>query len=251
MNWTELSKHAQKLAVALVVTVLASWILHDRTSLHTVTAAETEGLNTLILLIGSIFAVMYAFVIFVIWGQFTEVENLVVRECSSLNDLLRFHKYLNPDASQAIRRAVGEYAQRVVDSEWGCLSISRKDPLTERAFVTLVNAIMRVTATNANDAAVLSRLVDIVRKTAEHRDERVAKSLTRIPPTLLRLVQTIAAALVLLIFLYPFHHWLAGAAGAMILVVVLFFANLVMTDTDNPFQGVCNLSPQPFSDLIR
>jgi len=24
----------------------------------------------------------------------------------------------------------------------------------------------------------------------------------------------------------------------------------VMTDTDNPFQGVCNVSPKPFSDLM-
>ncbi len=38
-------------------------------------AGDTEGLNVLITLIGSIYAVVFAFVIFVIWGQFTEVEN--------------------------------------------------------------------------------------------------------------------------------------------------------------------------------
>jgi hypothetical protein len=35
----------------------------------------------------------------------------------------------------------------------------------------------------------------------------------------------------------------------LLLGVVLFVANLVMTDTDNPFQGVYNISPKPFSDL--
>ena len=59
-----------------------------------------------------------------------------------------------------------------------------------------------------------------------------------------------AAALLLLVFVYPFHHWLTGASCFVLLTLVLFFANLVMTDTDNPFQGVCNVSPQPFSDLM-
>jgi hypothetical protein len=59
-----------------------------------------------------------------------------------------------------------------------------------------------------------------------------------------------AVALLLLIFVYPFHHGLAGGACFALIALVLFFANLVMTDTDNPFKGVCNVSPQPFSDLL-
>ncbi len=204
----------------------------------------------MILLLGSIFAVMYAFVIFVIWGQFTEVENLVVRECSSLNDLLRFNRYLNPDASHAIRRAIGDYSQRVLSSEWDCLSRAQRDPIAEKAFSGLVTAVIRTVPANAAEASIHQRLIDIVRKTAENRDERVAKSLTRIPPTLLRLVQLMATALLVLVFVYPFHRWAVGAASFVILAVILFLANLVMTDTDNPFEGVCNVSSQPFSDLI-
>ena len=65
------------------------------TGLYDFTRLEIEGLNTLILLVGSIYAVTFAFAIFVIWGQFNDVENLVMRECHSLSDLLRFSRYLN------------------------------------------------------------------------------------------------------------------------------------------------------------
>ena len=81
------------------------------------------------------------------------------------------------------------------------------------------------------------------------REERVAKSLTRIPPTLAGLVNTIAGVLLLLIFVYPFHHWLAGGACFTVVAFVLFLANFVMTDTDNPLKGVWNVSPQPFGEL--
>ena len=77
------------------------------------------------------------------------------------------------------------------------------------------------------------------------------KSLTRVPPTLVQLVRTMAVALLLLVFSYPFHHWLIGAACFVLFALVLFFANLVMTDTDNPFEGVCNISNEPFTELTQ
>jgi hypothetical protein len=56
-------------------------------------------------------------------------------------------------------------------------------------------------------------------------------------------------ALLLLVFTYPFHSWIIGAACFCMVAIVLFFSNLVMTDTDNPFDGVFNVSPRPFADL--
>src|SRR5215831_9228906 len=111
MRWQAISKQVVKFVGLLAVAVCAHRLLRSA-GIHDFTALETEGLNALILLIGNIFAVMYAFVIFVIWGQFNEVENFIMRECNSLNDLLRFSGYLNPDASYAIRRAVAEYVQK-------------------------------------------------------------------------------------------------------------------------------------------
>jgi hypothetical protein len=35
-----------------------------------------------------------------------------------------------------------------------------------------------------------------------------------------------------------------------LLAIVLFLADLVVTDTDNRFQGICNVSPKPCLDLL-
>jgi hypothetical protein len=68
-----------RLAGLLVLAAAAYWVLRQ-TPLYEFTGRERDGLGTVILLIGNIYAVMFAFVIFVIWGQFTEVENFVMRE---------------------------------------------------------------------------------------------------------------------------------------------------------------------------
>jgi Protein of unknown function (DUF4239) len=249
MNWPALSRPAVRLTFLLVVSAAAYWLARQA-HLDRFTAADAEGINALLALIGGIYAVVFAFVIFVIWGQFTAVEDATLRECGSLNELLRFSRYLNPDSSRAIRRSAGDYAQRVVDSEWRSLGQHSKDVGAEKAFATLIGVVVRTEPATPAEQSTLQRLVDIARKLSEHRDERIAKSLTRIPPTLLALVRTMVGALLLLLFVYPFHSTGVGIMSFCLLTVILFFSNLVMTDTDNPFDGIFNVSPRPFSELM-
>jgi hypothetical protein len=249
MNWAATSRHACRLVVWLILGVLAYAFVHH-SGVDRFTTPDAEGLNVLITLIGGIYAVMFAFVIFVIWGQFTEVENAALRECSSLNELLRFNQYLNPDANRPIRRAAGEYAQRVADSEWHSLGEGRKDPSTEKAFAVLMNVVIRTAPASPSEEALIARLTDITRRISHERDERIAKSLTRIPPTLLGLVRIMAGSLLLLVFWYPFHSLPLGLGCFVLLAVILFLSNVVMTDTDNPFDGIFNVSPKPFSELM-
>src|ERR1051326_795523 len=126
MRWQAISQPAIRFVGFLAVAMFAHWLLRSA-GIHDFTAREMEGLNTLILLIGNIYAVMYAFVIFVIWGQFNEVETFVMHECNSLNDLLRFSGYLNPDANYAIRRSVAEYVQKALKAEWAALGEGAPD----------------------------------------------------------------------------------------------------------------------------
>ncbi|MBZ5603472.1 MAG: DUF4239 domain-containing protein [Acidobacteriia bacterium] len=249
MNSAALAPHLFRLFAGLIVMIPAYAVLHRDGVLPF--APDAEGLGVIITLMGSIYAVIFAFVIFVIWGQFTEVETLTARECSSLDDLLRFAQSLHPDSNRAIRRAVAEYAQRVANSEWHSLGEQHRDQPTEKAFDAVVSAAIRTAAMNPSEEPILQRVIDIARKCGEQRDERVSRSLTRIPPTLLALVRLIAVSLLLLVFLYPFHTIAPGMLSFALLAAILFLSNLVMTDTDNPFDGIFNVRAQPFLELTR
>jgi len=250
MNRNALWNSFLKLFVQVGV-ALAVYAVLRAAGLYNFTAPENEGLNTVIVLLGSIYSVMFAFSIFVIWGQFTEVENLLLRECNMLDDLLRFGNYLHSDGARSVRRGVSDYVHQVHKYEWPALAAGHRDQSAERLFSELTDCVIQVGPATPAEEMIHLRLIDIVRKAGEHRDERVAKSLTRIPPTLVWLVRAMAAALLLLVCVYPFHHWLAGAGCLAIVALVLGLADFVMMDTDNPFEGVCNLNPKPFADLVR
>ena len=213
MNWKAISSQLLARAGLLTAAAFCYWLLRG-TPFSEITARDAEGLNTLILLLGSIYAVMYAFVIYVIWGQFTDVEKFVMRECYSLDELLRFSRYVSPDAARAIRRSIAEYSQAVLSSEWEALGKREKDPATENCFITLMTVVIRTVPANPDEATIQQRLIDIAREAGEHRDERITKSLTRIPPTLMAFVNAMSAALLVLVFVYPFHHPFAGSPAS-------------------------------------
>jgi CheY-like chemotaxis protein len=139
----------------LLLAAAACWALRQ-TELYAFTARERDGLSTLILLIGNIYAVMFALVIFVIWGQFTEVENFVMRECNSLNEILRFSQHLDPETGRTIRRAVEDYAHRVAKSEWNALAERRRDRETEKSFSELVTAAIEMPPAAGQEAERLA-----------------------------------------------------------------------------------------------
>ena len=248
MAWNFPTANIVKLAVRLAAALLLYSFLRNA-GFYNYTAREAEGLSVLIQLVGDIYAVLLAFTIFVIWGQFTEVENCVIRECNCLDDVLRFSGYLNSNAHAAIRRSIAFYANHVLRSEWPALGDGRADSQADAVFVKFLNSVVTAVPGNEEEERMHARLIDMAQKAGQCRDERVSKSLTRIPPTLAGLVNTIAGVLLLLVFVYPFQYWYTGACCFTLIAGVLFLANFVMMDTDNPLKGVWNVSPQPFSDL--
>ena len=83
---------------------------------------DGEGLAALLQIIGTLYSVVYAFATYVIWGQFTSVENEIRKESGALKDLLLFSNQLKEATREPMVRAVRVYARAVVETEWRALS---------------------------------------------------------------------------------------------------------------------------------
>jgi hypothetical protein len=68
MNLTVISSQLLARGALLAGAAVCYWFFRG-TSFSELTTGDAEGLNTLIVLLGSIYAVMYAFVIYVIWAN--------------------------------------------------------------------------------------------------------------------------------------------------------------------------------------
>jgi hypothetical protein len=53
-----------------------------------------------------------------------------------------------------------------------------------------------------------------------------------------------------LLFFFPLRNLALGLVSIATTTMLLFFANFVLADRDNPFKGTWNVGSEPFAELI-
>jgi hypothetical protein len=108
---------ALALCVKLLVGAAGLYLILQFLGFQSLFRDDGEGVGALLQIIGTLYSVLYAFATYVIWGQFTAVENEILKESGALKDLLLFSRPLGENAREPIVRAVKSYARVVVESE--------------------------------------------------------------------------------------------------------------------------------------
>jgi hypothetical protein len=234
----------------LMVLAAAVYLALRLVGFHRLFANDADGVGALLEIIGTLYSVVYAFATYVIWGQFAAVENEIQKESGALKSLILFSRQLKEAARDPIVRAVRAYARGVVESEWGTLSRGEDTERTEKLFSSIISNVAEAKPESESERSVIERLIDLAHQASSHRDERIALSVKRIPPTLLLFVKLTAFTILFLLLFYPFHNLGLGMVAIAIATLLLFFPNFVLTDLDNPFEGTWNVESTPFNDLI-
>ncbi|MGD0569271.1 MAG: hypothetical protein ABSA78_12780 [Candidatus Sulfotelmatobacter sp.] len=211
---------------------------------------DAEGIGALIQIIGTLYSVVYAFAIYVIWGQFTSVENEIQKESGTLKDLLLFSHQLKEAMREPIVRAVKTYARAVAETEWRALSAGEQTGNTDKLFSAVIYSVIEMKPEEDTDRILYQRLLEIANQASAHRDERLALSAKRMPQTLVVFVTLTASIILFLLFFFPFRNPVLGAVSVAITTMLLFFAHFVLSDLDNPFEGTWNVGSEPFAELV-
>lgn len=211
---------------------------------------DIEGIGTLLQIIGTLYSVVYAFAIYVIWGQFTSVENQIQKESGALKDLLLFSQRLKETAREPVVRAAKLYARGVAETEWKTLAAGEETDKTDKLFSAVISSVTDIKPEDDTERIFYQRLLEIANQASAHRDERIALSVKRMPQTLLLFVTLTASMILFLLFFFPFRNIVLGVVAIAITTMLLFFANFVLTDLDNPFEGTWNVGSEPFAELV-
>ena len=185
---------------------------------------DAEGVGALLEIIGTLYSVLYAFATYVIWGQFTAVENEILKESGALKDLLLFSGRLKANTREPVVRAVKSYARAVVDGEWRALSNLEGTEKTDRLFIEVISSLTDLKPEDDAERIVYERLLGIANQASTHRDERLALSVKRMPRTLLVFVTLTACTILFLLFFFPFRNPALGLVSIAITTVLFFFA---------------------------
>lgn len=213
-------------------------------------AKDNETVGSYLQTLGTIYAVLLAFVVFVVWSQFNETRQHVEHEADELLDLARTARGFKPSIATAVHRHCLRYADAVLGPEWAAMESDASANLAAGAeilddlWATLRVIDLDTECEKAIYAEVLLRLNDL----SDARARRVAASRLRIPLALWMLLQFGAVVTVgsLCLFDTPLSLLTvltAALAGAISHVLY------VIRDLDNCFAGAWSVPKTPFLDV--
>ena len=204
--------------------------------------------------LGSIYAVLLAFVMFVVWTQFNDARANVEREANELLDLSRTARGLPEPTRSQVQASALAYARAVVTSEWDAMAC--RGPLEAGAGAGTLEAMWEavhaveptvVEPERSLYREVLKRLDDL----SDARSSRVTSTSTSIPTALRILLYTGAVSTVGSMYLFAVESFPVHAVMTAALAGAIAHVLYVIEDLDHCFDGHWQVPRAPFERVSR
>jgi hypothetical protein len=247
-RWFRTSLHLMPIVVTVSAVAVAGLLMFRAFApLHELHAAANE-IGNYLQTVGGIYAVLLAFVVYVVWGQFNDARNYLDREATALVDLHRTASGLPACSRTAIQSGLRDYVDAVLRDEWPALAsgdettVERIAGLLEHVWI----AIHGCKPLNDCQQTVFGEVLSRFNQITDLRTSRLGAARSRIPLALTILLYNGALLTVGSVYLLAFDslwlHAVVTAALAGAIAHILF----LIRDLDDAFAGDWQVAKTPF-----
>jgi hypothetical protein len=217
---------------------------------------ERLGLNNQVAgfkfsVIGTLYAVLLAFVVIVVWQNYNKTNTAVRNEAKAVGDLTQLSYALPEPEGSEIRGSLGDYVNSVRQSEWATMARGLPSSTTADKLAHLTQAIFDVRSDQFHDLALFQQGLRLLGVIEDSRSERLDSADGSVPPVLWLVL--VAGAMITLGYpaFFGTTNLLAQTlmtAALAALVALSFLPALVL---DFPFTGRAALPSQLFQGALE
>ena len=230
-----------------LVSVLGLLAFREVVPLDILRPAE-DAIGNYLQTVGGIYAVLLAFVVYVVWGQFNEARGYLDREATALVDLHRTSSALPPGSRAEIQRGLRAYVDAVLRDEWPAMArrdeatIDRVGELLEHVWI----AIHACKPCNGCQHTVYGEVLSRFNQLTDLRTSRLSASRARIPLAMTILLYNGAVLTVGSVYLLAFEQWWLHAIVTAALAGAIAHILFLIRDLDDAFDGDWQVARTPF-----
>jgi len=203
--------------------------------------------------VGTVYAVLLAFVVSAVWSQFNESRSVVEREATEIVDLVRSTDGFPRERRAALHGALLDYVDAVISREWRAMAAGDESTMEavgrtlDQVWADLYSFEPATECQKTLHAEALGRFNDL----SDARTTRLTAARARMPFGLKLLLYvgatvTIASMALLAVDSFAIHATITGAlAGAVSHILYL------VADLDDAFNGFYHVSSAPFERARR
>jgi hypothetical protein len=208
---------------------------------------STDAIGNYLQTVGGIYAVLLAFVVYVVWGQFNESRTYVDREATLIADLHRIAGGLPAESRDEIRKLLRDYIDAVLNDEWSAMS-KADEAVIERVGERLDKVwavIHRCRPEDECGHTIYSEVLTSYNSLHDVRASRLTSARTRIPLALHMLLYAGALITIGSVYLLAFDRlWIHATVTAALAGAIAHILYLVR-DLDDAFAGDWQVSNAP------
>lgn len=202
--------------------------------------------STKLQVLGTIYAVLLAFMVVVNWQDFEAVTRAVDREAVDLIDVYRDARGFPSPMREELRQRLEQYAERVIADEWRALERDDSSQSARTAFAAIWATFFGFDPQTEAHSVLYSETLRRLNRLSEARHERLHANESMVPGVLWLVL--ILGAVVTVCFSYflrarSFILQAVTTAAFAGLITLIIFVILVL---DHPFGGAAALNPHPF-----
>lgn len=213
-------------------------------------AADVGAVGAYTTAIGTLYGILAAFTIFVVWTQFNEAETAAETEANELLDLFRFAIYLrDPGALGRLGAAIKAYSSSVALDEWSAMSSGVPSAQTAGNFEAVFQAVHAVRFDDERDASAWEKMIGKFEGASDARAKRLDLATSNVPGILRALLYLVSIALLLGFFVLSIDNDLVAIVITVATTAIVLLVIEVVEDLDNPFGGQWALSSASFLNL--
>lgn len=205
--------------------------------------------------LGTIYAVLIAFVVSGVWQSFSNAETAVSSEANALTDLVFIVSQMPAEQSGKTRLRAKAYVQSVVE-RWDALAQATRgrlvvEEITLDTSFALVRAIMEIKPADERESTLYAQTLDLAALWLDARRDRLRSAQGNTASALWGLL--IAGAFVLFAFhgMFVTHVWAVWAGLLLGFSLIVGLAFYLIFSLDSPFSGKLSAGPEPFLWLMR
>jgi hypothetical protein len=195
---------------------------------------------------GTLYAVLLAFAVYVVWVDFKEAESDIELEANQIADLSRMAQAFPEKFSTPIQDALLGYLTSTLEDEFPAMAEGHESPHTVQALQNVWSAYMAWEPTDSRAQVCYERSIGRLNELGHYRRLRILKSRGVVPTILWYLLGT--GAVLLVGFTYFFALNLRSQAlMTAALACFLAFSLYLIYSLNLPFTGLAHVS----SDALR
>lgn len=238
------------LAIAIVTTSIALsvgglWLTRRLVS-PAVLQRHHDVAGFLIAIVGLIYGVLQAFVVFVVWTGYEDAKSAVEIEANCAADLYHISYGLSPALQTDIRADLRAYVNDVVTYEWPAMSAGKSSPEADRSTDRLWFRFSTMNPKTPRDTALYQEAISRINEMGNSRRQRLLASHDGVPAVMWFILIFGGVATVAFTYFFGAENQKAQALMTALLTAVIALVLFLIAALDYPFTGDVRIRPEAF-----